>query len=289
MSVQHNNQPLVSVLVPSYNHSKYIEECLASIYNAQYENLQVIVIDDNSSDGSQDILKELEKEYGFELVLKDKNKGLVDSLNTGLKEFVKGDIIKLVASDDILVKGVIQKAVEYFSSHPDIEVLFGKAYKINEDSSVLGNIIPRVCDKLTYENFQKGKISYNITTLFYRRSVWDKIGYFKEGIISEDIHLNHKIWKNCNVGFLDEFVTYYRSHGENTTKNTWLMYQESLKFFESIKGEEYYIYQNRLSNLYHFVALSSSYKNEALKYFLPSLRFWNRRLFWIGLIKLILK
>ncbi len=287
MSVQRNNQPLVSVLVPSYNHSKYIEACLDSIYNSKYENLQVVVIDDNSSDGSQELLKQLQKKYDFELILKDQNQGLVHSLNMGLQEFVEGEIVKLVASDDMIVSDAIDKAVKFFTTHKDVEIIFGKAYGIDENSKINREYLPKTRGPLNYKNFLKGKITYNLTAMFFRTDVFNKINYFKVGATSEDLYFHNKIWEKCKIAQVNEFLSYYRSHDGNTTKNSWLMYQESLKYLETCKNEKYYKILVRNARLNFFAGLSKDYKDEALKYLIPSLRFFYTRLFVIGIINLL--
>lgn len=287
LNKQNDLRPLVSIMVPSYNHKKYIQECIESIYNCGYQNLQVIVIDDNSSDGSKDLLKSLQENFGFELLLKDTNKGLVDSLNTGLKQIIKGKYYKFVPSDDILIKGAVESAVTFFEDNNDIEVVIGKAIGLDEHSNHFRTYIPKIKGALSYKNFLLGKITYNITAVIYRTNIHKKIGYYQEGAISEDIYLSRKLWKHCKISFLDIFISGYRTHGTNTSKDTWLMYQEGLKALEELKGDEYYHLKKQREYLNYFVALSKNHKREAIKYFLPSLRFFYERLFLIGLVNLV--
>src|SRR5690349_13476521 len=93
------NMPLVSVIVPSYNHEKFITECVESIMQQTYKNFELTVIDDGSRDGSRDILKQLQDKYGFNLVLQE-NIGLTSTLNKGIQNWGTGKYISFCASDD---------------------------------------------------------------------------------------------------------------------------------------------------------------------------------------------
>lgn len=82
-------EELVSVVVPSFNHGKYIDKTIKSVMNQTYENIELIVIDDKSSDNSIDIIKSLESDIknrfnSYQFIFKDTNLGLTDSLNRGL-------------------------------------------------------------------------------------------------------------------------------------------------------------------------------------------------------------
>lgn len=279
--------PLVSVLVPSFNHRNFIEECIESVYNCGYPNLQVVVIDDNSSDGSKELLKKLKEKFDFELIIKEHNKGLVDSCNLGLSTYVKGKYYKLVASDDILIKDSVIKCVNILEKDSSIDVIIGKAIGLNNKSERIREYIPRIKGDLTYKNFLAGRITYNITAVLYKTSIHDKIGYYKEGVISEDIYFSRNIWKNCKIKFVDFFISGYRTHETNTSRDTWLMYEEGLKSLEELKSDKYFETKKQREYLNFFVTLSKEYKKEAMKYFISSLRFFYDRLFVIGVVNLL--
>ena len=84
--------PLVSVIIPSYNHAEYIQENILSVVNQTYPNIQLIVVDDGSTDDSISILKNLKKEYDFELYLQV-NKGLCSTVNHSHHDLAKGKYI----------------------------------------------------------------------------------------------------------------------------------------------------------------------------------------------------
>ena len=109
-----NHKPLVSVIVPSHNHSGYIVECIKSIFHQSYDHFELIVIDDGSTDDSLSILKELKINYDFKLVSK-KNEGLSKTLNLALKKYVSGsnepseNSILLISPDKFLFNLIFLK------------------------------------------------------------------------------------------------------------------------------------------------------------------------------------
>ena len=90
---------LVSIIVPYFNHKDFIEELLISIKNQTYNNLEIIVINDGSSDGSLKLLKYLKSKYSFNLYTQ-KNKGICATLNRGLS-LARGEFINIIGSDDV--------------------------------------------------------------------------------------------------------------------------------------------------------------------------------------------
>lgn len=91
--------PLVSIIVPVYNNEKYIERCLNSILNQTYTNIQIIVINDGSTDNSYKICKKYAEQDNRIFLISQKNSGVSSARNTGLKE-AKGEVLSFIDSDD---------------------------------------------------------------------------------------------------------------------------------------------------------------------------------------------
>ena len=116
--------PLVSVIIPSYNHAEYIQENILSVVNQTYPNIQLIVVDDGSTDDSISILKNLKKEYDFELYLQA-NKGLCSTVNHSHHDLAKGKYIVRIDSDDYLELDRIECQVNLFLENPDVDLVYG--------------------------------------------------------------------------------------------------------------------------------------------------------------------
>lgn len=110
------NLPKISIIVPSYNQGKYLEESLLSIINQEYTNLELIVVDGGSTDNSVDIIKKYKQQINW--WISEKDKGQSDAINKGFK-IATGQIISWVNSDDMLTPGTLQKVAEYFLKQPE--------------------------------------------------------------------------------------------------------------------------------------------------------------------------
>lgn len=109
--------PLVTIIVPCYNHQRFIADCLESIVAQAYSPLQVIVIDDGSSDKSAEIARTLSKQYGFEF-FEQSNQGLIATINRGLS-LAKGKYYCVFASDDVMTLGRLKIQVEFLEKNPE--------------------------------------------------------------------------------------------------------------------------------------------------------------------------
>ena len=203
--------PLVSVIIPCYNHEKYVTLCVESVINQNYSNFEVIVIDDGSKDKSPEILKELQQNYSFTLVLQQ-NMGLSATLNKALKEFVKGEYISICASDDFWCLDKLELQVSFMKRHPNIPMCYGKTHYIDEKSEII-KLFDRQNDILRGGDLFEDIFMFKLhppVNYFFKTSLFNEIGYFDENIFAEDYYMNLKIASKYEIGFIDEYLSYYR-------------------------------------------------------------------------------
>lgn len=120
-----NSYPLVSVAIITYNQKEYLRECIESILLQNYPNLQIVVADDCSSDGTQDLLLRYSQQYPnvFTLKLSEKNLGI--TANSNLAHFAcRGKYIFWMGGDDLMLPGKIAKQVEYMENNPDCTLCY---------------------------------------------------------------------------------------------------------------------------------------------------------------------
>ncbi|MGL2988122.1 glycosyltransferase [Flavobacterium sp. RSSA_27] len=126
------NQPLVSIVFTSYNHQEYLRQALDSLVNQTYPNTEIIIIDDCSTDGSQEILREYEDYVNINLKLQSQNSGsYVKASNFGAS-FAKGDYILFAQCDDFAEANQIEVLLKAFESNPSVGVAFSKSNLVNE-------------------------------------------------------------------------------------------------------------------------------------------------------------
>lgn len=129
----------ISVMVPVYNSKNYLRECLDSIFSQDYDNFEVVVSDDASTDGGQEILKEYAMAHkNMVLLLNEKNLGITDNCDQALQS-CDGDYIVLFAGDDVMLPGKLSMQVSFMELHPDVAISYHSVEIFNSDTNtVLG-------------------------------------------------------------------------------------------------------------------------------------------------------
>lgn len=120
------NKPLVSIITVVLNNKKFIEKSILSVLNQNYKNIELLIIDGGSTDGTLNVIKKYRNKINF--MVSEKDNGLYDAMNKGIKNS-KGSIIGILNSDDIYYPNAISTAVKYFTSNQNIDFLFGGVIK----------------------------------------------------------------------------------------------------------------------------------------------------------------
>lgn len=193
--------PLVSVIVPVYNTEKYLTECLDSIANQRYENIEVLMVDDGSTDNSRLICEEYVRIDRRFIYFYKENGGLSSARNLALDN-LNGDFLMFVDSDDVIFENTIKKCLEEYEDGTDI-VQFGYScgHEFPGERRKFKN------KKLVGEEITQNYMFYGpevVWNKFYRKTIFDKIR-FNEGIIHEDTFLMPQVMlsitkmKNINI------------------------------------------------------------------------------------------
>jgi glycosyltransferase involved in cell wall biosynthesis len=181
-----DEHPLVSIVTPSYNQGKFIEDTLSSVKNQDYPNIEHIVVDGGSTDDTLGILEKFEKKYNLRW-FSEPDKGQSDAINKGFT-MSKGEIIGWLNSDDVYFdKQAVSYIVEQFKSCHDIDVIHGDSLLINQD-----NLIFRVRPAFpwfSYGRLLRGNIIIQ-SAAFFRRSVVQS----NKLDISLDLVMDYEYW-----------------------------------------------------------------------------------------------
>jgi len=266
------DDPLVSIIIPCYNHEKYIEECILSIVNQTYKNIELIVIDDGSKDNSPVILERLQKQYGFFLEIQS-NMGLSKTLNKAIRNYSHGKYIAGSGSDDFLALDRIEKQVRYIEAHPEYVMVCGKVYGVDENSQVIEgfNIIDSVTDpekSLTFESLVESD-PIPAMTVMLRKDVWLECGGYNENTIVEDLDMWLKVAYRYKIGYMDDYFGYYRWHGTNVTLDTMKMCEAVWDVLLSWKDKVSPRFARKMlarRGAWSFNSLSRLHKKESLIY-----------------------
>ncbi|MEL1240097.1 glycosyltransferase family 2 protein [Flavobacterium flavipallidum] len=214
--------PLVTIVVVSYNHSKYIKENLDSIKKQSYPNIELIIGDDASLDNSVEVFESWlqANQYSAITNFHKKNTGLATTLNECIG-LANGKYIKLIAADDFFHFDYIKNCVALFET-TNADLIYTKAYGVDENSKILNE------DFFGSPEFKNNKelraLLYNGNFIsgaafIVRKSVYNKIGYYQRDVLLEDYDL---VLKMLNSGlvikYLPQSLLYYRRHDGNITK-----------------------------------------------------------------------
>jgi len=205
------NQPLVSVIIPTYNKSQYLREAIKSVLNQTYKNIEVIVVDDGSTDNTKEIVESFNDSriiYIFQ-----ENKGPAIARNTGIKK-AQGRYIAFLDSDDLWLKEKLEKQIDFMEKNSEIGLLGTGCYEMTDKGKIIGKKIFPTKNKI----LQKDLIKYNPfiqSSIITKREVFDKVGlwYDEKFRESEDYELWLRIAGNYKIGNLAELLVmkrYYR-------------------------------------------------------------------------------
>ncbi len=211
-------QPLISVIIPIYNAERHVSECIESVLNQTYKNIEILLINDGSIDKSLEICERFVEIDSRIKLINQSNKGVSETRNRGL-EICSGDYVSFVDSDDYLSINAYELCIRIILNFNSPDVLIFGFTKVSRGGKVLSNVIPKFN---SIENVQKQKVSLaESLQIGTGLAVWDKLIkrdliiknkiqfiYLKNG---EDINFVFNLFSHTNfLVFIDEAIYTYR-------------------------------------------------------------------------------
>ncbi|MBU0966617.1 MAG: glycosyltransferase [Proteobacteria bacterium] len=231
---------IVSVIIPSYNHQQYIAQAITSVLGQTWPEIDLIVIDDASTDDSAGVINRILAERGgFRFVRRQQNRGLISSLNQGL-EMAKGQYFCELASDDFLPHDSIEKRARFFADHQGHVALFADAFRVEGDMETGTRVLEddkrrclfRQSDPLP--SMLQGVLPIFATGMF-RTEILRKIGGFDPQYkCYEDLEMPVLLTLAGKVGFLDEPVLCRREHATNVSSTTATIRTDKILCYEKL-------------------------------------------------------
>jgi len=165
----------ISIVTPSYNQAHFLEHTIRSVLDQGYDNLEYVVIDGGSTDGSVEIIKKYQSQLAYWLSEPDKGHG--NALNKGFRQ-TTGEIMAWLNSDDLYFPWTLRTVSEIFATHPEIDWITG-INTIRDDQGRIIDVFPNYKNKYDY---LLGRFWIQQESTFWRRSIWEATGgYIDEG------------------------------------------------------------------------------------------------------------
>ena len=181
MTVQ---QPLVSIVTPSFNQARYLEQTMCSVLDQEYPRVEYLVIDGDSKDGSVEIIKKYVSKLAY--WVSEKDSGQAEAINKGFSR-AKGEIIAWLNSDDYYLPGAISSVVKMFEENPDVVMVYGDMLAVDENGQTI-NLMKygqlSLTDLLCFQIIGQPSV-------FFRRDALQKAG-----LLDTSFHflLDHHLW-----------------------------------------------------------------------------------------------
>lgn len=219
----------VSVVVPNYNHSNYLQRRLESIFDQTFQDFEIIFLDDASTDNSVQLFRNLTKGHAVTEILNDTNSGSpFIQWNRGVTK-ATGEYLWFAESDDWADKNLLSELVNVLDSNPGVGIAYCQSNFIDEQDQVIGSNLEFTKDLVNpllwnndfimdgktfcqkYELFKNPV--HNASSALIRKSIWDKVGPADEGMIRcGDWMQVVKLLEVSDIGFVSRHMNYYRNN-----------------------------------------------------------------------------
>jgi glycosyltransferase involved in cell wall biosynthesis len=199
--------PLVSVVIPVFNGERFLREAVQSVLDQKYSPVEIIVVDDGSTDGTATVARSLETvRYLYQT-----NQGPAAARNRGIEQ-AKGSLIAFADADDLWPSGKLELQLPYLISDPEIDIVLGRIQQVLLSETVDG--------PTQATEFGETGFSVNLGSAVIRTSVFERVGLFDETMrYSEDVDWFMRARESgAAIVTIDAVTLFYRQHDQNMTR-----------------------------------------------------------------------
>jgi glycosyltransferase involved in cell wall biosynthesis len=260
-----SEKALVSIIVPAYNASSFIEETIHSVLNQTYNNFEIIAVNDGSKDNTLEKLQRYCNQYNFIRIIDKPNTGVCDSRNIGYSN-AKGEYIVFLDADDLWHKEFLKKCIALFKDNPTIGAIYTTGQLINEKTEIQETVIEAntIDSALCILEWKEGYTATPACTIIKKEMI-EKAGLWDTNFsTAADQDFFIRIANITPIVAINEILFYYRIHPNNMHQNIAVMEKDHIGVFR--KAEKLGLFPSRsikhkcFSNLYIILA-GSWWKN----------------------------
>lgn len=208
-----DQKPLVTIVTPSYNQVEYLARTMDSVLAQDYPNIEYIVIDGGSTDGSVELLEQYADRLAY--WVSEPDRGQTEAINKGFAR-ANGEIMAWINSDDTYQPGAVSAAVDYLMQHPEVGLVYGEANFIDEHDQVIGRFPAAQTD---YQRLRQGYVHVPQQASFWRTAVWQQVGPLDDSLyFAMDYYLWVRIAERFPIRYLPgAFWANFRLHSDSKT------------------------------------------------------------------------
>ncbi len=285
------SQPTVSVLIPSYNHARFLPDALQSVFEQTFTDYEIVAVDDGSTDHSVELLRS----YGERIRLfTQPNRGTYPTLNRCIAES-RGRYLAILNSDDRWAPTKLEKQVAILEAQPQVGLVHTDGRFIDAEGNLLwGNPLGFEWPRTPSGNIIEALVRCNkiiASSVLVRRECFERLGGFREDLFgSGDWEMWFRIALEYDIAFIDEPLTFYRVHGANASFQHRRVYEDDVRVREeTIHANEARLWQRandaramRLALAHSYACLGTEYallgnRHRARQAYLHSLRLYPLR------------
>jgi glycosyltransferase involved in cell wall biosynthesis len=225
--------PLISILTPSYNQGRFLEETIQSVLSQDYPNLEYLIVDGGSTDGSVDIIQR----YASRLTwwVSERDNGQTDALNKGFTH-ARGEIFAWLNSDDTYLPGAVSAAVSCLQGHPEAALVYADANLVDEAGRIIGRFPSR---QTNLQLLLRGSVHIPQQTAFFRASAWQQVAPLDPSFrFAMDYDLWVRLAKLAPLVYTRGYWANFRLHGggKSVTMDD-RCYPEMIRVYQRERGQ----------------------------------------------------
>ena len=218
--------PKVTVYITNYNYGKFISKAIDSVVKQTFKQIEILIIDDGSTDSSKKIINKYTRKYPFISSLFNKNQGLIKNCNIALRA-AKGEYILRLDADDWLDKNAIEIMVNKLDKNRDRELIFPDYYEVDGNGNILYTI-----RRYDFENVKLYDApAHGACTLFRTKTLILNGGYDENFTCQDGVDIWLRFYKKFKIMNINIPLFYYRRHGSNLTENKKKILENKNKIF----------------------------------------------------------
>jgi glycosyltransferase involved in cell wall biosynthesis len=204
--------PLVSIVTPSFNQGRFLEETISSILNQDYPHIEYILVDGGSTDESLEIIHRYADRLSW--WVSEPDRGQTDAINKGFGR-ARGEILAWLNSDDTYLPGAISSAVSYLQEHLEAGMVYGDANLVDEAGVTIGKFPARQTD---YRRLRRGYVHIPQQASFFRSSLWQQVAPLDPTFyFAMDYDLWVRLAKLAPLHYHPQLWANFRLHGGGKT------------------------------------------------------------------------